>query len=123
MGILESRGTLTIAFSYCTVWNETIFDHDIGLDYAVAHELNLYYLSFRNIVEWALQHGYRCYRTAPFNYGPKMHLRLELEPVDLFVRHRSLVLNFLIRHFRHFAPRFSPARSDSALRRQFPATS
>ena len=107
-----------IAFSYCTVWGDTIFDHDLGLDYSVAHDLHLYYLSFRDILEWALRHGYRTYRTSPFNYDPKMRLRLDLEPVDLFVRHRSPLLNYLL---RVFAPRFSPVQSDPVLRRHFSA--
>ncbi len=114
------QGDRIVAFSYCTVWNQTIFDNDIGLDYSVAHRLHLYHRSFRDIVEWALRHGYRYYRTAPFNYDPKLRLRLELDPVDLFVRHRSIFLNFLI---RHFAPRFSPALSDPVLRRHLGATS
>lgn len=107
-----------IAFSYCTVWNGTIFDHDIGLDYSVAHDLHLYYLSFRDILEWAFRRGYRSYRTSPFNYDPKMHLRLELEPVDLFVRHRSRFFNLLL---RWFAPHFSPVQSDPVLRRHYSA--
>ncbi len=109
-----------IAFSYCTIHGDTIFDNDLGLDYAVAHDLHLYYLSFRDILEWALRHGYRTYRTSPFNYEPKMRLRLELEPVDLFVRHRSPIWNFLL---RVFAPRFSPVQSDPVLRRHFSARS
>lgn len=113
------QGGRAVAFSYCTVWGTTIFDHDMGLDYSVAHELNLYYVSFRDIIEWALQHRYRTYRSAPFNYDPKMHLGLELEPVDLFVRHRSPICNFLL---RHFAARFSPVQSDPVLRRHFSAT-
>ena len=107
-----------IAFSYCTVWGDTIFDHDLGLDYSLAHDLHLYYLSFRDILEWALRHGYRTYRTSPFNYDPKMRLRLDLEQVDLFVRHRSPLLNYLL---RVFAPRFSPVQSDPVLRRHFSA--
>ncbi len=112
------QGGKAIAFSYCTVWNGTIFDNDIGLDYEVAHSLHLYYVSFRDILEWALRHGYRSYRTSPFNYDPKMHLRLELEPVHLFVRHRSRFLNLLL---RRFAARFSPVRSDPVLRRHYSA--
>jgi hypothetical protein len=82
----------------------------------VAYALNLYYLSFRDIVEWALRNGYHCYRTAPFNYDPKLHLRLDLEAVDLFVRDGSPLFNFLI---RKFAPRFAPGQSDPVLRRHF----
>lgn len=109
-----------IAFSYCTIFGDTLTDHDLGLDYAVAHDLHLYYLTFRDLLEWALRQGYRFYRTSPFNYDPKLHLRLELEPVDLFVRHRAPLLNFFL---RHFAPRFSPVHSDPVLRKHFAAKS
>ncbi len=102
-----------VAFSYCTVSGDTIFDHDLGLDYAVAHDLHLYYVTFRDILQWALRHGYRCYRTSPFNYETKMHLRLLLEPVDLFVRHRLRLVNFLL---HHFAAHFAPGRSERVLR-------
>ena len=100
-----------------TVAGDPVYDHDLGLAYSVAHDLHLYYVTFRDILQWALRHGYRRYRTSPFNYEPKMHLRLQLEPVDLFVRHRSPWLNFLL---RDFAPRFAPARSEAVLRRFYP---
>ena len=105
-----------VAFSYCTVSGDTIFDHDLGLAYPVAHDLHLYYVTFRDILEWALRHGYRRYRTSPFNYEPKMHLGLQLEPVDLFVRHRSPFLNVFL---RDFAPRFAPAQTEPVLRRHY----
>lgn len=103
-----------VAFSFCTLWEGTIYDNDIGLDYGVAHELNLYYLTFRDIMEWALQHGYRRYCTAPFNYEPKLRLKLELVPLDIYVRHTSALANWFV---RRFAPAFSPARSDPVLRK------
>ena len=103
-----------VAFSFCTIWNGTIYDNDIGFDYAVAHELNLYYVTFRDLLKWALHNGLRRYASAPFNYDPKLHLRLELQPVDLYVKHTSRILNPLL---RTLAPAFEPARSDPTLRR------
>ena len=103
-----------VAFSFCTIWNGTIYDNDIGLDYTVAHELNLYYVTFRDLLSWALSHGLRRYASAPFNYDPKLHLRLELQPVDIYVKHTSRILNPLV---KTFAPAFEPARSDPTLRR------
>ena len=58
-----------VAFSFCTIWNGTIYDNDIGLDYTVAHELNLYYVTFRDLLNWALSHGLRRYASA-FPSGP-----------------------------------------------------
>ncbi|HEY1770242.1 MAG TPA: GNAT family N-acetyltransferase [Chthoniobacterales bacterium] len=114
------QGGKVIAFSFCMICGDTIFDNDIGLDYAVAHQLHLYDLSFRDIVDWALDHGCRHYRTSPFNYESKLRLRLQLEPVDLFVRHSSVLVNFAL---KKLAPFFAPARSDPALRRHFSGTS
>jgi hypothetical protein len=108
------QGGRAVAFSFCTIWNGTIYDNDIGLDYSVANELNLYYVTFRDLLSWALKSGLRRYASAPFNYDPKLHLRQELQPVDLYVKHTSPVLNSLI---RTLAPVFEPARSDLTLRR------
>src|SRR5262249_5555426 len=105
-----------VAFSFCTIWKDTIYDNDIGLDYDVAYTLNLYYVSFRDVINWALRHGLKYYCSAPFNYDPKLHLRLQPLSVDLYVRHRSSIINALI---RRIAPLFAPAKSDPALRKYF----
>ncbi len=108
------RGGKAIAFSFCTIWQNAIYDNDIGLDYAVAHELNLYYLTFHDLIAWALEHGLTEYHCAPFNYDPKLHLRLVPVDVDLYVRHRSTIINAVL---KLVAPWFAPANSDPALRR------
>ena len=105
-----------IAFSFCIIWGDTIYDNDIGFDYAVAHELNLYHLTFHDILDWALKNHLRSYETAPFNYEVKLHLRLRPVPLDLYIRHRSPVINLLL---KFVAPFFAPAKSDPALRKYF----
>ena len=108
------QGSRAVAFSFCTIWNETLYDNDIGLDYSVAYELNLYYLTFRDLLNWALANGLRRYASAPFDYDPKLRLRLQLQPVDIYAKHTSLWLNPLI---KVFARLFEPARTDPMLRR------
>lgn len=109
------QGCRAVAFSFCTIWNGTLYDNDIGLDYTVAYELNLYYVTFRDLLNWALANGLRCYASAPFNYDPKLRLRLQLQPVDVYVKHISPWLNPLI---KVLALLFEPARTDPVLRRQ-----
>jgi hypothetical protein len=109
------QGCRAVAFSFCTIWNGTLYDNDIGFDYSVAYELNLYYVTFRDLLNWALANGLRRYASAPFNYDPKLRLRLQLQPVDVYVKHTSPWLNPLI---KVLALRFGPARSDPVLRRQ-----
>jgi hypothetical protein len=110
------RGGKAIAFSFCTIWKDAIYDNDIGFDYDVAHDLNLYYLTFHDLIVWALQQGLKKYHCAPFNYEPKLHLRLQPIDVDLYVRHRSPMINSLL---KWVAPFFAPAKSDPALREYF----
>jgi hypothetical protein len=105
-----------VAFSFCTLWGDTIYDNDIGLDYSVAYELNLYYVTYRDIITWALAHGVRRYVTAPFNYETKLHLGLRFLPHDLYVRHTSTLVNSML---RRIAPLFGPTRTDRVLRKRF----
>ncbi len=91
------QGHRAVAFSFCTIWNGTLYDNDIGLDYTVAYELNLYYVTFRDLLNWALANGLRRYASAPFSYDPKLRLRLQLQPVDVYVKHISPWLNPLIK--------------------------
>jgi hypothetical protein len=109
------QGCRAVAFSFCTIWNGTLYDNDIGLDYTVAYELNLYYVTFRDLLSWALANGLRRYASAPFSYDPKLRLRLQLQPVDVYVKHISPWLNPLIKILALF---FQPARTDPVLRRQ-----
>ena len=104
-----------IAFCFCSIWGDTILTN-IGFDYAVAHKLNLYHLTFHDILDWALRNHLRFYETAPFNYDVKLHLGLSPDRLDLYIRHRSPVINFLL---KFVAPVFAPARSDPALRKYF----
>jgi hypothetical protein len=103
-----------IAFSFCTVWGDTIYDNDIGLDYSVAHELNLYHLTFHDILAWAIKNNLGFYETAPFNYEVKLHLRLQPVPLDVYIRHKSPLANLIL---KLVAPLFAPAKSDVALRK------
>jgi hypothetical protein len=110
------RAGKAVAFCFCTIWDNTIYDNDIGLDYNAAYDLNLYYLTFHDILDWALKHRLQVYETAPFNYDAKLHLRLQLIPLDLYVRHTNPLLNLML---KFIAPLFAPARSDQALRKYF----
>jgi multidrug transporter EmrE-like cation transporter len=107
------RADRVVAFSFCTLWDDCLYDNDIGLDYAVAHDLHLYYMTFRDVIVWALRNGCKKYYSGPFNYDPKLHLRLQPIDVDLYVRHTSGKVNFIL---KRVAPSFAPAKSDPALR-------
>lgn len=108
-----------IAFSLCLVHDGIIYDDYLGLDYAVAFDLHLYFYTLRDILSWALAQGLRSYRSSPLNYEPKLHLGCDLFPLDLYVLHTSALLNPIFR----FALRFlQPTKHDPVLQR-FPNAS
>jgi len=103
-----------VAFSFCLVCGDKIYDECIGLDYSVALGLHLYFYTLRDIISWALQQGLKYYYSNPLNYEPKLHLDCELVPLDLYVRHTSALLNPI---FRRAVKYLGPTRHDPVLRK------
>jgi predicted N-acyltransferase len=111
--IWRQSGTI-VAFSFCLVCNDKIYDECIGLDYSVALELHLYFYTLRDIISWALEQGLKYYYSNPLNYEPKLHLDCELVPLDLYVLHTNPVLNPI---FRRLIKYLGPTRHDPILQR------
>lgn len=105
-----------IAFSFCLVHDDTIYDECLGLDYTVALDLHLYFYTIRDIISWSLRHGLKYYTSTPLNYDPKLHLGCHLVPLDLYVRHTAPLLNPI---FGRAVQYLEPTRHDPVLR-QFP---
>jgi Acetyltransferase (GNAT) domain len=103
-----------VAFSLCMVHQGVLYDLALGLDYPLALELHLYFVTWRDMVQWAIEQGLQSYRTGPLNYDPKLHLRLQLAPLDLYVRHTSTLLNPLLHRTLVF---LQPTRHDPILRK------
>jgi hypothetical protein len=103
-----------VAFSSCVGHEGVLRDHYIGLDYRVALDHHLYFVTFRDIVTWAIENGYKSYYSAPLNYEPKYHLRHDLAPLDLYVRTSWKWFNPF---FRAIVPYLEPTRYDPMIRR------
>ena len=103
-----------IAFNLCMIFDGTLYDLGVGLDYSVALDLHLYFVTWRDVIEWAVQNGLQAYHTGPLNYDPKAHLRLSLVPLDLYVRHNWAFLNPI---FKLAIKYLEPTRHDPILKR------
>jgi len=108
------QNTKIVAFSFCLVCGDAIYDECIGLDYSVALDLHLYFYTLRDIISWALQQGLKFYYSNPLNYEPKLHLDCELVPLDLYVMHTNPLLNPI---FRRVIKYLGPTRHDPVLQR------
>ncbi|WP_177171798.1 GNAT family N-acetyltransferase [Nitrosovibrio tenuis] len=107
----DSRGKI-VAFNICVLYGKILRDCYIGLDYEIALSAHLYFVSLRDIFSWAMENNVEQYYTSALNYSPKLHLKLELAPLDLYIRHVSPVINFF---FRHLIPFLEPTRYDPVL--------
>ena len=103
-----------VAFSFCLVCDDKIYDECIGLDYSVALDLHLYFYTLRDIISWALGQGLKYYYSNPLNYEPKLHLDCELVPLDLYVMHTNPLLKPI---FRRLIKYLGPTRQDPVLQR------
>jgi hypothetical protein len=96
------------------VHGDTMFAEYLGLDYTVALELHLYHYVFRDLVSWAIENGLKWFQSSALNYDPKLHLRYRLEPVDLYVKHTSAIVNTIM---RIALPLLEPTRHDETLKK------
>jgi hypothetical protein len=107
------RGKL-VAFSVCMLQGDSLYDEYLGLDYEVALDLHLYFYTIRDVINWAIGQGLKWYCSSALNYDPKLHLKCELVPLDLYVTHTSRVANFVL---RRVLPWVAPTRGDKVLPR------
>ncbi len=108
------QGGKIVAFASTLVHKEVLRDNYIGLDYSVALEYHLYFVTLRDTIIWALKNGIKTYHSAPLNYDPKYHFRMELEPLDLYVRAPNGFLNPI---FKRVLPFLEPTRYDPVIRK------
>jgi hypothetical protein len=108
------QGGKPIAFSLTMIQGDTIYDEYLGLDYGVALDLHLYFHTLRDIIAWAIANGFKWYVSSALNYDPKLHLRCELVPLDLYVRHRSRLVNAVM---KRLLPLLEPTHNDPVLKR------
>ena len=102
-----------VAFSLCFIHDGEIYDCCMGLDYSVALDLHLYFVTWRDVVSWAIRNGVTRYYSGPLNYEPKYHFRCELSPLDLYVAHTNKWINPF---FRRLLAYLEPVRHQPIVR-------
>jgi len=105
-----------VAFAMCMVHKDTIYFEYVGLDYRVAFDAHLYHLVIRDLLDWAMARRLKWCVSTSGNYDPKYHMRFMLDPLDLYVRHTSGLLNAVL---KLLLPLAAPVRCLPILK-QFP---
>ncbi len=111
----RSEGKL-VAFLLCLVSKDMLIDYYVGMDYAVAHKYHLYFLKFRDVLNWCIKHGIKTYEMGITGYEPKRRLNFQFIPLYLYVRLRNRALrpvfNFICQFlkFENFDPSLKEAK-------------
>ena len=90
------RGKL-VAFLLALVSDGLMVDYYLGLDYAVAHDLHLFFVKHRDVMKWCIANGIKRYEIGFSGYEPKKRLGFDFTPLHIYVRHRNRVINPLFR--------------------------
>jgi hypothetical protein len=95
----EGGGRRLVGLNFCLQFADRIVDKYIGMDYAVSRELNLYFVSFVNNVQWCIDHGLKTYILSQGGYRVKMHLGAQLVPLRTMTRIANPIVNWFANRF------------------------
>jgi predicted N-acyltransferase len=103
-----------IAFSQGLIHGRTLYDLGVGFDYSVALRLHLYFVTFRDVIQWCVENGVKTYHAGSLGYDPKLHLKLRLVPQDIYARFKPHWLNHPLQFAMDY---FAPIRYEPLLRK------
>lgn len=85
-------GDKLVAFLFCLASERELIDYYVGLDYEVAHKYHLYFVKFRDVLNWCIKHGVKRYEMGITGYEPKRRLGFDFVPLYLYAKLRNPVL-------------------------------
>lgn len=77
------------AFLLCLVSEDRLIDYYVGLDYSLAHKYHLYFVKFRDVMNWCIERKIKIYEMGITGYEPKRRLGFEFVPLYLYVKLRN----------------------------------
>lgn len=81
------------AFDLCLASEDVLIDEYIGMDYRLAHKYNLYFITFRDVMNWCMANGIKRYESGALTYEPKRRLGCRFIPLFVYVKHINRFIN------------------------------
>lgn len=88
-----------VAFAYCLVCEGHFVDYYLGFDYSIAHEYSLYYLRFKDLINWCIDNKMKVYEMGQSSYEIKRRLGFEFIPLYAYCKPAS---NFFMPLFKFY---------------------
>ncbi|MCX5678657.1 MAG: GNAT family N-acetyltransferase [Candidatus Omnitrophica bacterium] len=77
------------AFLLCLVSKDRFIDYYVGMDYSIAHKYHLYFIKFRDVMNWCIKHKIKTYEMGITGYEPKRRLGFEFIPLYIYAKLRN----------------------------------
>ncbi len=98
-----------VSFALCLTKDGYFIDYYLGFDYSVAHEYFLYFVRFRDLMIWCIEHGIKKYEMGVTTYEPKRRLKFSFIRLYFYIKHRNKLVNYFADVICHF---LKPANFD-----------
>ncbi|MFH1208873.1 MAG: GNAT family N-acetyltransferase [Candidatus Omnitrophota bacterium] len=82
-----------VAFAFCFVSAERMIDYYLGFDYALAHDLHLYFTRFRDLMKWCILNKIPVYEMGNTGYEAKRRLGFKYIRLFVYAKHRNKAVN------------------------------
>ncbi|MBI5124068.1 MAG: GNAT family N-acetyltransferase [Candidatus Omnitrophica bacterium] len=110
-----------VMFLLCLVSKDIFIDYYVGFDYSVALKYHLYFVKFRETINYCIKHKIRLYEMGTTGYEPKRRLGFDFIPLYLYVKLRNPafrpIFNFICQFlkFENFDPSLKKAKGNNSL--------
>ena len=105
-----------VGFLLCLVSKDLLIDYYVGLDYSVTYKYHIYFVKFRDVLNWCIKNKIKKYEMGLTGYEPKRRLGFDFIPLYVYVKLHNKALrpifNFLCQFlkFENFDPHLREAR-------------
>jgi hypothetical protein len=81
-----------VTFLFCLVSKDLMIDYYVGFDYSVALKHHLYFIKFRDSLNWCIKQGIGRYEIGTTGYEPKRRLNFDFRPLYIYAKLRNRML-------------------------------
>jgi len=110
-----------VMFLFGLASKDLFIDYYVGLDYSITHKYHLYFVKFRETLNWCIKNGIKQYEMGITGYEPKRRLGFDFVPLYLYVKLRNRALrpafNFICQFlkFENFDPSLKKGKEQRAI--------
>lgn len=108
-----------VMFLFGLVSKDMFIDYYVGFDYSITNKYHLYFIKFRETLNWCIRNGIKQYEMGITGYEPKRRLGFDFVPLYLYVKLRNRALrpafNFICQFLKF--ENFDPALKKGKLQR------